>query len=211
MSDADRRTNDMPDPQTSQPTTGSEQSDAMRQADTANGEGPADGADSRAPRVLLTTDGSDAALRAARGAHGIFGDRAKYFVINVGSEDLRTAAGEQMTWGVPYPMVVPMAFPAAVIAPVHGEPGHQSELPTALDRAEQEAESVTTAASLPSDAVALGATGDPVEQIRQVAKEESIDVIVVGSSSGKWWQHFFDPSVSKGVVRHADRPVLIVP
>ena len=59
--------------------------------------------------------------------------------------------------------------------------------------------------------MAVGLTGDPVAQIRQIADDESIDVVVVGSGSGGWWQHLFDPSVSKAILRHADRPVLVVP
>lgn len=169
------------------------------------------------PRVLLAVDESEVSLRAAKVAHQLFGDEAKYFVINVGPQEVQMAGGGPMAWGVPYPMMLPMAMPGMAAASVYGGDSYaegdraHNDLPTAVDRAEAEARSVTEAASLPSDAVSLGATGDPVEQIRLAAVDEAIDVIVVGSSTGKWWQHFFDPSVSKSVVREADRPVLLVP
>lgn len=167
------------------------------------------------PRVLLAVDESEVSLRAAKVAHQLFGDQAKYFVINVGPMEVQMVGGGPMAWGVPYPMMLPMAMPGMAAAPVYAPDSHAEgtpdEVSTAVDRAEAEARSVTEAASLPTDAVALGATGDPVEQIRLAAIDEAIDVIVVGSSNGKWWQHFFDPSVSKSVLREADRPVLLVP
>lgn len=202
-----------------------DQSASMRRADTANGEGSADLGDHQlgerrdldAPRVLLAVDDSELSLRAAKVAHHLFGDRAKYFVISVGPQALLLPGGDPMMFGVPYPMV-PLAMPGLAIAPTMATDGHHGvELPTddaapsGVDRAEADARSVSDAADLPAGSVAIGATGDPVEQIRAAANDEAIDVIVVGASSGKWWQHFLDPSVSKSVVRHADRPVLIVP
>lgn len=202
-------------------------SGAMQRADMANGEGSRDdtvvastqGGDgtSAPPRVLLAADNSDHSLRAAKAAHQLFGNDAKYFVINVGPMDVMMPGGGAMTWGVPYPMAMPMVMPAMAAVPYRdgdeqgSDDSHRSDIPTAVDRAEAEARSVTEAAALPSDAVAMGATGDPVEQICLAAADERIDVIVVGSSSGGWWRHLLDPSVSKSVVRHADRPVLIIP
>ena len=198
-----------------------DRSAAMERADTANGEGPADvrgGAlgETAVPRVLLAVDDSEVSLRAAKVAHQLFGDDAKYFVISVGPYTVMLPGGDAMAWGVPYPMV-PLAMPGMATAPLltaeayRGVEIPEGGTPTGVDRAEADARSVTAAADLPADAVAIGATGDPVEQIRVAAEDEAIDVIVVGAASGKWWQHFLDPSVSKSVVRHADRPVLIVP
>lgn len=162
-------------------------------------------------------DDTDLSVRAAKAAHQLFGDDAKYFVINVGPSDvMMPGGGDPMSWGVPYPMVLPLAVPGMSAAPFRAEDAphddsRRSDVPTSVDRAEAEARSVTEAAALPPTAVALGATGDPVEQIGLAAADERIDVIVVGSSSGSWWRHLLDPSISKSVVRHADRPVLIVP
>ena len=159
--------------------------------------------------VLLAVDDSDTSLRAARGAHGLFGDDAKYFIVNVGTEQLPTWRVDPMTWGVPYPLA--LGHLEAQGTPFQAHHSFESEVPSAVDRAEQEARSVSTAASLPTDTVAVGATGDAVDRIRQVADDESIDVIVVGGGSASWWRHLFDPSVSKAVVRDAERPVLVVP
>lgn len=190
--------------------TGSEQSAAMRRADTANGEGPADVAVApRLLRVLLAVDDSDTSLRAARTAHRMFGDEAKYFVINVGSREVPMWGGGLMAWGVPYPLDA--AWAGGQTSPLRSTDASEADVWPDVDRAQAEAQTVSTAAELPPDFVALGATGDPVVQIHQVADEQSIDVVVVGAGSGGWWRHLLDPSVSKAIVRNADRPVLVVP
>jgi len=166
-------------------------------------------ADRTPTKVLVAVDGSDTSLRAAKVAHQMFGDDAKYVVVNVGTTEIHMWSGDPMTWGVPYPLV--LAEVGANGAPFHAEATFDNEVSSVIDRAQDEARAVSSAAELPSDAVALGVTGDPVAQIRQVADDESIDVVVVGSGSGGWWRHLFDPSVSKAIVRHADRPVLVVP
>ena len=201
-------------------------SGAMQQADTANGEGSREfdespGGDAgrmqATTRVLLAVDDSELSVRAAKTALQLFGNDAKYFVINVGPMDVTMPGGAPMTWGVPYPMLMPLAVPGMAAVPHRAddtqlaEDSRHSDVSTAVDRAEAEARSVTEAAALPPDAVAMGATGDPVQQICLASADEQIDVIVVGSSSGGWWRHLLDPSISKSVVRHADRPVLIVP
>jgi len=188
-------------------------SEAMRRADTANGERPdVEGADDPEPkhsRVLIAVDGSDPSLRVAKTARDLFGGDAKYFVINVGADQVEMVTGEPMALGVPYPMAFgAIAMPSTLGSHVSSA---AADLPSAIDMAEQSARSVSTAAELPAGSVALGATGDPVDRIRQAAEVESIDVIVVGASSGHWWRHMFDTSVSKGLMKHTDRPVLLVP
>jgi nucleotide-binding universal stress UspA family protein len=181
---------------------------AMQRADTANGEGPGEERPSGALRVLVAVDDSDTSVRAARTAHQLFGDTAAYFVINVGAGQ-RLWAGDPMTWGVAYPLA---SVEVGIVAmPVRAGTMYESGLPSAVDQAQAEARSVSAAAELPTDSVAVGSTGDPAEQIRQVADDESIDVIVVGWGDGGWWRHMIEPSVSKAVVRQADRPVLVVP
>jgi nucleotide-binding universal stress UspA family protein len=192
-----------------EPTTaGSDRSEVMRRADTANGERVGDETVSSSLKVLVAVDESDVALHAARKAHELFGDRARYLVLNVGSSELLLYAGGAMAWGVPYPLAI---APLAAAMPSGSGSASSPDVPSTTDRAQAEARSVSTAAGLPLDALSLGAMGDPVERILQVAHDESIDVIVVGSGSGGWWRHLFDPSVSKAVVRAADRPVLVVP
>jgi nucleotide-binding universal stress UspA family protein len=58
---------------------------------------------------------------------------------------------------------------------------------------------------------AIGAQGDPVDAILDAAERRDADLIVVGSNHRGAIRQVFEPSVSKQVVRHADRPVLVVP
>ena len=60
------------------------------------------------------------------------------------------------------------------------------------------------------DAQAVGEVGDPVDAIERAAQELDADLIVVGSNDRNFLQRLFSPSVSKGLVEHADRPVLVV-
>ncbi|MEQ1701085.1 MAG: hypothetical protein ABMA25_13305, partial [Ilumatobacteraceae bacterium] len=105
----------------------SSKSGAMQQADTTNGEGaPETSRDSSSrtsasPRVLLAVDDSDHSVRAAKVAHQLFGSDAKYFVINVGPMDVMMAGGDPMTWGVPYPMVMPFVGHGMAVAPFRGD------------------------------------------------------------------------------------------
>jgi nucleotide-binding universal stress UspA family protein len=60
-------------------------------------------------------------------------------------------------------------------------------------------------------AEAIGARGDPVDAILAAADRRGADLIVVGSNHRGAIRQVFEPSVSKQVTRHADRPVLVVP
>ncbi|MEW6714304.1 MAG: universal stress protein [Nitrospirota bacterium] len=52
-------------------------------------------------------------------------------------------------------------------------------------------------------------TGHPADEILNTAKEENVDMIIVGSR-GKRISHAFTGSVSREVVNRADIPVLVV-
>ncbi len=52
-------------------------------------------------------------------------------------------------------------------------------------------------------------TGHPADEILKAAKEEKVDMIIVGSR-GKRVSHAFTGSVSREVVNRADIPVLVV-
>lgn len=176
-----------------QATGTTSKSAAMRLADTVNGEHDDDDSKSTM-RVLLAVDDSDESLRVARTAHQMFRDHAKYWAVNVGPYQMNSPENQPLVWGVAYPLVL---SPEAEEAPFR--------------RAEAAAKSVCNAAGLPDDAVPIGVVGDPAAQICRVAKEHAIDVIVIGARSGSWLRHLFEPSVTKAVVREAERPVLVVP
>jgi nucleotide-binding universal stress UspA family protein len=62
-----------------------------------------------------------------------------------------------------------------------------------------------------TDAVAVGELGDPVDAIIGAAEARDADLIVLGSNHRGLLQRVFERSVSKTVVKLADRPVLVVP
>ena len=57
-----------------------------------------------------------------------------------------------------------------------------------------------------SAATVVGETGDPVDAIARAAEEHDVDVIVVGAGEKNWWHRLFEGSVSKDIIRVANRP-----
>jgi universal stress protein A len=55
------------------------------------------------------------------------------------------------------------------------------------------------------------AGGSPAEKIVYHAKEEKVDLIVIGTHGFTGWRHLVMGSVAEKVVRHADCPVLTIP
>jgi nucleotide-binding universal stress UspA family protein len=53
--------------------------------------------------------------------------------------------------------------------------------------------------------------GDAAKEIVRVAAEEEADVIVIATHGTSGWRHLVFGSVAEKVVRHADRPVLVIP
>lgn len=51
--------------------------------------------------------------------------------------------------------------------------------------------------------------GDPVDRICQVARDENVDQILVGSHGRSGVSRAFMGSVSEGLLKHCDRPVMI--
>jgi nucleotide-binding universal stress UspA family protein len=61
------------------------------------------------------------------------------------------------------------------------------------------------------DAEAIGDVGDPIAAITSAAEELDVDVIVVGSDDRSFLERMLSRSVTKDLVSHSDRPVLVVP
>lgn len=165
-------------------------------------------------KVLLAVNDSDDSVKVARTARSLFGDDASYIVVSVGQPQMPVWGGDPLTWGVPYPLTVP--GPAAgdlpFVTPGDGHPAPPPGAePSAAEMALQRAEQVSDTAGLPSS-TPIGARGDPADRIRDVATDQSVDVIVVGAHDrGGWLRRLLDPSVTSAVLRGADRPVLVVP
>lgn len=161
-------------------------------------------------RVLVAVDDGETSRRAARVAHSLFGEHADYWVVSVGDPDLVLWRDMPMVWGVPYPVMLMGGAEGEVFgdrAPV-GPSGFEET--DNAERARETAQHVAEDVALP-DATPLGATGDPAAQIKHIADEHDVDVIVVGWHEASWWRRIVEPSVPKEVLRHVDRPVLVVP
>ncbi|MCY7299983.1 MAG: universal stress protein [Ilumatobacteraceae bacterium] len=161
-------------------------------------------------RVLVAVDDGETSRRAARVARGLFGEHADYWVVSVGDPDLVLWRVNPLAWGVPYPVMLMGGAEGEVFGDrVDVGPSGRVDTDNA-QLARRTAESVAADVALP-DATPLGTTGDPAAQIKQVADEHDVDVIVVGWHETAWWRRFFDQSVPQEILRHADRPVLVVP
>jgi len=53
--------------------------------------------------------------------------------------------------------------------------------------------------------------GEPVTVLMELAEQHEVDIIVVGTSSRGVIQRLLSPSVSRGLLQHQRRPVLVVP
>ena len=156
-------------------------------------------------RVLIAADDSDLAVETATRAHRLFGDDAVYFVINV-ADALPTST---MAWGYAYPVAMPMiAYPPPTAGTGTSEeyPGEES----AREAAEQRAALVADDAALGTGARPLSDVGDPATAIVDAARDQHVDVIVVGSHERSWFSRLFSGSVAHDVIRDAPVPVLVV-
>ncbi len=151
-------------------------------------------------RVLIASDESDQAVRAAETAHRLFGDGADYFVVNVGAEPLPYV--DTGGWGIAAPLSLPITMDSGTLTGRGTDEERE-------DHAHQRAEDVAGEASL-KDAEAIGDIGDPATAILHAAHARQIDVIVVGSHRHHWFDGLFNGSVSRDLIRESDIPVLIV-
>ncbi|HQZ32813.1 MAG TPA: universal stress protein [Ilumatobacteraceae bacterium] len=161
-------------------------------------------------RVLVAVDDGETSRRAARVARDLFGEHADYWVVSVGDPDLVLWRDMPMAWGVPYPVMLMGGAEGEVFGDRADVGPHGLEETDNAERARETAQQVADDVALP-DATPLGATGDPAAKIKHVADEHDVDVIVVGWHEASWWRRIVEPSVPKEVLRHVDRPVLVVP
>lgn len=153
----------------------------------------------KVPTIMIAVEDSDASVDAVRRAHRLFGDGARYFVVNVGQ-----GRYSSMRWAYVYPVMMPGAW----YPPAWTNDGTDA-MTTADDRAQQRAETVAESAEL-DDVTALGDVGDPATAIIQAAHEHAVDVVVVASHDRSWFSRLFKGSVEHDLLRDADFAVLVV-
>lgn len=139
--------------------------------------------------VLIALDESPVSLHAAREASRLFGaTTARFLVVNVAQ--------------TPAPWIPLGGFGLVSVPP----PGWEEKAALAdEDALARSAESVGV-----TDPEVLTQVGDPVQAICAAADEHDADVVVVGAHQKGFLARIASPSVSAGVARGTDRPVLIV-
>ena len=163
--------------------------------------------------VLIAVDGSESSLAAAQSAHRLFGDSARYTVINVAEQGAVIWGTDALQYGTVYPLSFPGVGVVGGVpfvtdsAGIHSASERIAEL---TDAATLKAGDIAHEAGL-EDAAPLGAEGDPADSIVQAAREHGADVIVVGTHERSRLARLFSPSVSGTVVRESTVPVLVVP
>lgn len=159
--------------------------------------------------VLIAVDDSDTSIRAATTAHRIFGDEARYTVLNVATTTPVIWGDDALAYGMVYPLALPGTGVVGGIPFTVQQPGHPEQVAIdRIDEAEQRADDIAHEAGIPA-ARPVGETGDPAEAILAAAHDHDADVIVVGTHDRNWFSRLFGRSVAGTVVRESDVPVLI--
>jgi len=160
--------------------------------------------------VLIAVDDTDTSVRAAGTAHRLFGDDARYTVINVSQHSPVIWGDDALRSGMVYPLALPGA---GVIGAIPFTVQSSSVDPDqaandVLDDAERRADVIARDAGIDT-AEAIGDTGDVASAIIAAAHDHGADVIVVGTHDRGWFGRLFTGSVSSDLIRESDVPVLI--
>jgi nucleotide-binding universal stress UspA family protein len=146
-------------------------------------------------RVLIATDGSDTSAEAVRVAGGLLQPDFEAVLVTV-VEDLPFAGDD--AGGLEGPTLDPSTA-AEMRAEAFAEREAMVEEAAHLLLRTRGAESIETRIE----------AGDAGRAICQVADEEAVDLIVVGTHDRSLFSRIVNGSVSRWVAEHADRPVLI--
>jgi nucleotide-binding universal stress UspA family protein len=143
--------------------------------------------------VLIATDGSDAAVEAARSGTALFGGDHRVTLLTVvpREED---------------PMEMAGGFEGPLFTPEETHEMHEHDLERGDDAIARTERAVDT--DVTRDVVAAGDTGNAIcEEARRIGA----DVIVMGDSEKGWFRRLLEGSALNHVIHHAPCPVLVVP
>ncbi len=158
--------------------------------------------------VLIAVDDTESSVRAAATAHRLFGDEARYTVLNVAHGTSLMWGDESLPAGTPYPLFPGAGVIGGLPLALHAAASPDDVARHHVDEAERRADEVARKAGI-ADAHVVGDTGDPAEAILAAARDQRVDVIVVGTHDRTWFNRLFAGSVSDTVAKDADVPVLI--
>lgn len=153
-------------------------------------------------RILVALDDSSSSQRAAAFVRDFFAPATDVEVLGV------NVARLPQPWiapGLGYGVVMP-SFGAGSASDAGGELGAERLEEAARDQASEVLE-----ANELTDARSIGAVGDPVAAIVDAAREHDVDLIVVGGDEAGFLGRLLDRSVTRGLLRDAGRPILVVP
>ena len=149
------------------------------------------------PTVMIAVEDSEESVAAVRRAHHLFGDRARYFVVNVGYS--RTSS---MQWASAYPVMLPAVwYPPASADDDDGL--------TDDERAQRRAADIAESSDI-DDITPIGDVGDPATAIIEAAHEHAVDVVVIASHDRSWFSRLLAGSVEHDLLREADFAVLVL-
>lgn len=143
-------------------------------------------------KVLLAVDDDDASFQAAMKVSEWFDDRAEVIALHVGTLVPLAPGATPVTAGMGWPVV---SFPL---------------LRAERESTVHEAHTIADRAAALTDGDARAERGDPARTIIELAEEEDVDLIVVGTGDRSWLSRLLTPSVSDTVVHDAPCSVLVV-
>lgn len=161
-------------------------------------------------RVLVAVEGPTESSPALRAARRLFGDDATYVLVHVVPEPPEDPPPYRRADVTPVGIAPPGPVPALGFAAPSQLTGDTS---AAIAAAEEAAEGTARDAARAidgADVEVLGRAGDTAAAVVAAAKAHDADVIVVHPHGRGWVSRVFRHSVTDDIVRHADRPVLVV-
>ena len=149
-------------------------------------------------RILVALDDSSSSQRAAAFVRDFFAPATDIEVLGVNVAEL------------PQPWIAPGLGYGVVMPPFDPGSSPQQVGQRLGDTARDHAAEMLDANEL-GDAQSIGAVGDPVAAIVDAAREHDVDLIVVGGDEAGFLGRLLDRSVTRGLLRDARRPILVVP
>lgn len=144
-------------------------------------------------RILLAVDESPCSERAINYAKGIVADlKPSLALVTVVPPTSPTSYG-----------VDPLLGQQPIIVPEVSEIQQQS--------AQNFIDGLATEFSAASETFTFNRIGDVRDEVLQVAKEWTADLIIVGTNGRTGFDHFLSGSVSEAIIRKATCPVLVIP
>lgn len=140
-------------------------------------------------KVMIGVDDSNESRHAVDTAFSFFGADAEYLIASIGDR-------------TPY-------YSASFAG---GSMVSAAAISDQLDAAEETAkrDAVDAASKLPLDAEVVFDVGHPGRTMCDLAAEQDVDVMVIGSKDKSVWERLLDPSVGRYLIDHAPCPVVVV-